>query len=78
MPSADQVPTKSSHSRMRGGNWVVREEGGLARRLPNSKPTGLTFQQEQDVRLRIRRGERADDLARIFGIEPAAIGQLAR
>ena len=57
---------------------LIREEGGLARRLPRSKPTGLTMKQEQEIKLRLQRGERALDLARMFGCEAEAIGQLGR
>jgi hypothetical protein len=48
-------------------------------RLPRvqGKPHKLTHQQQNEIGLRVRRGERADSLADIFGVDPDVIKQLA-
>src|ERR1700722_4236756 len=41
MPSADQVPIKSPHSTMRGGNWVVLIAGSTGSALRAVRPRNL-------------------------------------
>src|ERR1022692_4877645 len=41
MPSADQVPNNTSHSTMRGGNWVVLIAGSTGSALRAVRPPNL-------------------------------------
>ena len=61
-------------------NAKSRAEGSLARRLPlaDSRPHGLNWQKVQEIRLRFRRGERADCLAEMFNAERETIEQIVR
>jgi hypothetical protein len=67
----DETTLRSLHMAKR------REDGGLVWRLPKIlSKHNLTWPQRQEIRLRVQRGERADNLAGMFKCDVEVINQL--